>query len=342
MEGRNLPASRVMSQQNGIFIGQNLLPVEKIKITAAKDITIEAKGKKRFYRGSIEVVRKPQRTMLVVNTLDIEDYIKGVLYHEVSHRWPIEAIKAQAVAARSYAFYQVKQNKAKPYDLTNDIYSQVYGGRGSEQYRTNLAVNRTIGEILAYDGEILPAYFHATCGGHTEDVSELWKQDLPPLKGVVCEFCRLSPHYFWKKNFQSKTIQDKLNHKGHKIGLIEKIEVVERNDSERVRQLRITDREGKTLEISGKDFRDIIGPNTIRSNNYEILMQGYYFDLIGKGWGHGVGLCQWGAYGMSLNHYDYLDILNYYYPGADLITITSYLDKQFLKDTSVKSAYEVK
>ena len=258
--------------------------------------------------------------MLVVNAVELENYIKGVLYHEVSHYWPMESLKAQAVAARSYALYQMQMNRHKDFDVTSDIYSQVYGGRGSERYRTNIAIERTKGLVMVYRGKLLLAYFHATCAGHTEDVSELWKEDLPPLKGVACSFCRFSPHFFWKKNFRLKDIQDKLNAKGYGLGLIKEIRIIERNTSGRIKTLEIETRDGKKANISGKDFREIIGPNNIKSNNYEVDMQGYYMDLIGKGWGHGVGMCQWGAAQMASEGYSYEQILKYYYPGVDIVS----------------------
>ena len=97
----------------------------------------------------------------------------------------------------------------------------------------------------------------------------------------------------WKKNFRLRDIQTKLNDNGYSVGLIEKIEIAQRNASDRIRTLKITTREGKSMTISGKNFRNIVGPNVIRSNSYEIVMRGYYVDFYGRGWGHGVGFCQW-------------------------------------------------
>ncbi|MDP2654833.1 MAG: SpoIID/LytB domain-containing protein [Candidatus Omnitrophota bacterium] len=315
--GRNLRWSAVSPSGDGILIGEQEYPLERLRLIPGKDVTVRVGDKNRRYRGRIDVIRKDKR-LLVVNGIDLDDYIKGVLYHEVSDRWPLDAIMAQAVAARSYAVFQI-QSKAKfDYDMTSDIYSQVYGGRTSEHFRTNIAVNRTKGEILTYKGKVVPAYFHATCAGRTEDVSELWKQDLPPLKGVACGFCGHSPHMAWKKNFQSKAVQEKLNQKGYRLGLIKDIIVSRRNASGRIKELEIETRDGQRTKISGKDFREILGPNVIRSNMYEIQMRGYYFDVVGQGWGHGVGLCQWGAYGMSMQRYTYREILRHYYPGAEI------------------------
>ena len=163
------------------------------------------------------------------------------------------------------------------------------GGRSAERFRTNIAVRRTLGEILFYEGKVVPAYFHANCGGHTEDVSELWKHDLKPLKGVPDRFCVNAPLYRWEKNYKSSNIQDELNENGYDIGLIKEIKITEKNHSGRNKNLKIIDRAGKMTLITGKKFRDIIGPNTIKSNKYDINMKGYFFDLVGQGWGMGLG-----------------------------------------------------
>ncbi len=317
MQERALRASKVRIGEQGIGVGLQSFFSPRLKFSPLKDATVYVND--RRLRGEVDIVKNGNGSLTVVNVLNLEDYIKGVLYHEVSHYWPLESIKAQAVAARTYALYQMGINKAKDYDVTNDIYSQVYGGRNSERYRTSVAVDRTRGLILFYKGKIVPAYYSATCAGFTEDANELWKEDLAPLKGVQCDYCVHSPHSRWKKNFRLKDIQDKLNENGFKLGLIKEISIVERNASGRIRTLKITTRDDKTATISGKDFRNIIGPNLIRSNNYEIEMKGYYMDLIGKGWGHGVGLCQWGAAEMSRKGFNFKEILSYYYPGAEIV-----------------------
>ena len=316
-EGPRQPASTVRLLDRGIFIGMNVYPYKQLIIEPRRDASVIIN--KHHFRGSVVLIRTASNRLTVVNSINIEDYIKGVLYHEVSHHWPMEALKTQAVAARTYALYSMGSSKAKDYDVTNDIYSQVYGGKNSERYRTGLAVDRTQGEVLVYNNQILPAYFHATCAGMTEDADELWGGNLQPLRGVPCQFCQDSPHMHWKKNFQLKDVQEKLNKNGYKVGLIKEIQVAERNRSGRISTLKILGRRGDELIIKGKDFREILGPNVLKSNNYEIQMQGYYVDFIGKGWGHGVGMCQWGSRGMALQGFTYQQILNYYYPSAQLI-----------------------
>jgi stage II sporulation protein D len=318
-EGRALKSSRIYGRENGIQMGGEWYPLTALRLTPRKDITLGTGKGARRYRGSLDILLCEDMRLLAVNIIELEQYIKGVLYHEVSNRWPMEAMKAQAVAVRTYALYQMKENKTGKYDVTSDIYSQVYGGRSAERFRTNIAVNRTRGEIMTYERKILPAYYHASCGGYTENAGNLWKHALPPLEGVPCHFCRRGPHYTWKKNYQSKDIQDKLNGHSYKLGIIREISVAKRNESGRIEMLKITGRDGQETLVPGIQFRNIIGPNTIKSNNYEVVMKGYYFDLIGKGWGHGVGLCQWGAHQMARERYLYKGILAFYYPGVEIV-----------------------
>ena len=271
----------------------------------------------RAFRGRLNVIRKANNSFLVVNELDIEDYVKGILCHEAAPWWPMEALKAQAVIARSYAVYQKQWTKDKDFDLTNDIYSQVYGGKTSEKWRTNSAVNSTKGKVLVFEGKVFPSYYHATCAGRTEDASELWKINIAPLKGVKCGFCKQSPHFSWEKKIPLSEIKQRLEAKGYGLPRIESITISGRNLSGRAAFLRI-EGEGKVLEISAKDFRQVMNPNIIRSTNFSLELNADTADFKGLGWGHGVGLCPWGMYFMAQKASKYADILKYYFPRTEL------------------------
>ncbi len=311
----------LVSLENGkTKIGARIYDVPRVIIAPRRDISVSVND--GHFRGDIIVINNGGASFTAVNSIELEQYIRGVLYHEISDKWPMEAIKAQAVATRTFALYSMEKFAARDYDVTNDIYSQVYGGKGSERYRTNVAVRRTQGEVLMYKGNIFPAFFHANSGGMTEDASELWDVDILPLKGGIKSlFSENSPHYQWRKNFRLKDIQDALNNRGYELGLIKDIQVIERNKSGRVRELKITTRDGKTEIVEGKLFRDAIGPNLLRSNMYDVEMKGWYVDLTGHGWGHGVGMCQWGAYNMAMRRYNYRQILDFYYPSSDIVRV---------------------
>ncbi len=299
----------------GILVGDIESNSSRLFIKAGDADAITING--RRYKGDIELIKKDNLHLLAVNHIGLEEYIKGILYHEASHYWPMEALKAQAIACRTYAVYQAQESKTRDYDITSDIYSQVYGGRTSERYRTNRAVSQTQGAILTYQDKVFPAYFHATCAGHTEDASLLWNIDIPVLKGVPCEFCKESPHFNWHCVLELGELRQRLVNAGYRMGMIKEIEVLGKNKSGRNTELKIITT-SKEVKISAKDFRNIVGPNEIRSANFSVKVAGGDAVFEGLGWGHGVGLCQWGAYFMAKQGYKYEEILKYYYPQSDI------------------------
>jgi stage II sporulation protein D len=297
----------------GVLLGDIKSDSDKlfIKCEDAREIYIN----NRLFRGNIQLVKTGNSKLLVVNHIQMQDYIKGILYNEISHYWPVEALKAQAIVSRTFALYQMQESRSKNFDVTSDIYSQVYGGKFSERYRTSKAVDDTNGQVLFYKGKIFPAYFHATCGGVTEDAFVLWNIDLVPLKGGVCGFCKESPHYIWHGDISLKEMQDKLNQAGFKVGSISNILIDGRNKSGRITNIKIIS--GDTQKnIPPKDFRIALGPNFIKSLNFNVSVAGWDAVFEGIGWGHGIGLCQWGAYFMAKRGDSAEKILKHYYPGA--------------------------
>jgi stage II sporulation protein D len=314
--GKDLKAT-VTVYNNAILIGNHNCPATKILVKADTE-SIQING--RRFRGEILFIIKEGCRIAVVNYIELEDYVRGILYHETSHYWPLEVLKAQAVISRTFALYQARENASRDYDVTNDVYSQVYGGATSERYRTNIAVEDTKAEVLVYQGKIFPTYFHATCAGHTEDASLLWNISLAPLKGVACGFCKESPHFNWHCNLTKEEIRQALAKSGYKINNIEDILILGKDASGRITKLRIKDK-GQEHDISAKDFRGILGPGIIKSANFSISIVNDEVAFEGFGWGHGVGLCQWGAYFMAKEGYSYEKILKYYYPGSELLRI---------------------
>ncbi|MCM8790456.1 MAG: SpoIID/LytB domain-containing protein [Candidatus Omnitrophica bacterium] len=318
MEGPCLTA-KVVATKDGLRVGARQLNIGGIRVKVGKNSKIYVGGKR--FRGDIDILRKDNGRLMIINYIALDDYLYGVLYHEVSHRWPMEVLKAQAIAARTFALYQAKQNRLQLYDLRSDIYSQVYGGSGSEKWSTTMAVNSTKGLVLVYKGELLPAYYHATCAGRTEDASNLWKVNIPPLDGVECGFCVESPHYSWTKNMPLWKLEEKLASAGYKMGKIETVAVLSRNESGRVDKLSIKDNAGVSVVLTGKDFRQLLGPNELRSTNFDVSIKWGELILTGRGWGHGVGMCQWGSYGMAKKGIKADEILRRYYPGAEIVSV---------------------
>ena len=274
----------------------------------------------RIFRGKINIIIKANGKILVVNELKVEDYCAGVIAQEIAPWWPMDALKAQAIIARSYALYQKQLPRDNDFDLTSDIYSQVYGGKLSERWRTNRAVSLTKGKVLTYQGKPFPTYYHATCGGRTEDAACLWDIDLVPLRGVACNFCTHSPHYKWQAKIPLEDIRLKLITKGFQIQEIAAIEITGYDPSGRITGLEIKSQDDG-FTISLKDFRQALGPNIIRSANFTMQIDRGIVHFEGLGWGHGVGLCQWGMHRMAQEAYKYEQILQYYFPQSKLTRI---------------------
>ncbi|MEK6564535.1 MAG: SpoIID/LytB domain-containing protein [Candidatus Omnitrophota bacterium] len=313
-KGKNLKKRLIKADSGKITLPGALLNLARLRIFPKNGSTYI---NNRLYRGRVSIIPKENKRFLVVNELDPENYLRGILCNEIAPWWPLDALKAQAVVARTYALYQRQFTKNKDFDLTSDIYSQVYGGKTSEKWRSNRAVDLTRGEILTFKGKLFPAYYHAACGGHTEDAGMLWKVDLAPLKGVGCVFCSGSPHFKWQAEISSAEIKSKLSAKGFKIDYFDEIEIASLNPSGRINELEIKSADN-SLVISAKDFRQALGPNVLRSTNFtmKIISDKVYFE--GLGWGHGVGLCQWGMYELAKNGKNYKEILKYYYPQSEI------------------------
>jgi stage II sporulation protein D len=318
--GRNLNTT-VTADSDGILLGDFRASSGHLLLKAEGSSSLTVNG--RRFKEKIGILRQGNGRLLVTNVVNLEDYVKGILYHETSHYWPQDALMAQAIVCRSYALYQKEENRLKDFDLTSDVYSQVYGGLTSERQRTSAAVEETKGEILTFQGKVFPAFFSATCGGHTEDASVLWKIDLPPLKGVPCSFCQESPHYNWHYVLSRQELLKKIIGAGYKLEQVVAITPLERDPSGRVTGLRISSFLSQ-INISAKDFRNLVGPNLVRSTNFEVRLAHNDVVFQGVGWGHGVGMCQWGAYFMAKSGHTYIDILRHYYPGTEVVSLPAY------------------
>ncbi len=327
---RSLPALQVLKKgermiqvplvasTTGMRLGKDEWSVTGIRVEPQTDRDLFV-NQSRF-RGTVDVLKNGAGLLRAINRLDIEGYLYGVLHHEVASWWPMEALKAQAVAARTYALYQVLVSSTQEFDLKSDTSSQVYGGSTIERHRCKRAVDETRGKVLVYQGKIFPTYFHATCAGITAGSQELWKIDIPPLSGKVrCNFCWFSPHRNWRAQIPLADIEEKMNKVGRPIGQILKIEVISVTPSGRVGSLRLTGNAGEFV-MAAKDFRIWVGGDKIRSTHFRITTKDDFADFHGRGWGHGVGLCQWGTLGQALLGHPYEEILKLYYPGAEIAT----------------------
>lgn len=267
--------------------------------------------------GTVRVSRKGH-AISVVNQVDLEEYVKGVVPSEVSSAWHPEMLKVQAVAARTYALYNKMLSGARDYDVMATIQDQVYRGRTGVDHRVEEAVESTRGIVVTHQQAPIYAAFSSTAAGPTEDAVNVWaNKDLPYLKGVECPFDLESPYYQWKASVKIEQLEKNLRHQGFAVGTIATITPIAFSRAGRVARLRILHSGGETL-LRGEDLRKAAGYTVIPSTQFEVESIGADVVFAGYGAGHAVGLCQWGAKELAELGYSYNSILQYYYPGTEL------------------------
>lgn len=340
----------------------------------------------------------------VVNTINLEEYLYGVIKEEMYITSPMEALKAQAVMSRTFALKSMERHGSEGYALCSSTHCQMYGGVESEDPRAKKAVDSTRNYILKYKGELISGYFTSVCGGYTAANNLVWNGGpISYLQGVRCPYCSDSPNYEWEVKFTGKALAEYLRKSGYDVSVVEAIKAVEVTPSGRIRTLEIT-HPGGTLTIGGNKFRLAVDPRAMKSTRYTVrkirdidyegrieqLLEGLkdrkqdgkietaenkegnssdntvreIIDLIrekrgdppvesspprdqqtqpasspgennfsektklsaeepqevflfqGRGYGHGIGLCQWGARNMAKRGYRCQRILKHYYPGV--------------------------
>ncbi len=300
---------------------KNSLQVEGVeykKLTFSAASAVQVNGKP--YRGIAEV-SVFEKGILVVNQLPLEEYLVGLINCEISSAWPIEAVKAQAVIARTYALNKKDARRTALYHLESSVIDQVYDGCEIEDSRAMRGVTDTAGEVLTHDGAVIQAFYHSNCGGRTESSENVWGARLPYLMGVDCAYCTASPSTVWEVRIVLKDIEDKLRNSGFKVGTISDVRLGSRNNRGRLKNVVILSTRGETV-LSGDQFRKVIGYGIIKSTNFTMKLSNGEAIFSGLGNGHGVGLCQWGAKQRSLDGFGYDEILSYYYPGTKLTRLS--------------------
>ncbi len=271
----------------------------------------------RTYRGKLEVAAGRDGLLTIINELDLEKYLVGLINHEISSSWNMEAVKAQAIVARTYALFQRSQRQEDFYDLESTVLDQVYGGSLLEDERARRAVEETRGTIITYNGKPIRALYHSCCGGHTESSRYFTGEDLPYLEGVACPFCRNAPNFFWIYSISLDKLSRRLNAAGVVSGRIASLSVARRSPSTRAVEFAVV-AGSKTTMVPGETIRRIVGYDRLKSLMIKLTVRNGEAVFMGSGAGHGVGLCQWGMKGMADKGYRSAQILGYYYPGTHL------------------------
>ncbi len=277
----------------------------------------------RRYRGLIELRRTPMGRLTVINEIDLEQYLYGVLKMEVDPRWPPEALKAQAVAARTLALQSMGRFAAEGYDLRATTESQVYAGINAEDPRTTAAVDATRGVIMTFTGRPIFAAYHSDSGGATESSEYVWGQPYAYLRGVADPFGADAPAREWLSRIDLPTLEARLARAGRWVAGITGVEVISTSPSGRVLTVRVSGG-GGAMDVRGTDLRQVLGVSFLRSTLFAARVVGddgaAAVEFQGRGSGHGVGMSQWGAWGQAVAGRSYPEILRFYYQGIQLDT----------------------
>ena len=304
---------KTKDKQDGIVVLGKFYPTTGI-IVESKNIFTVDKKKLKFKL----LVTTYNEKLYLINLLPIESYLAGIIHTEISPNWPTEAIKAQIVVSRTYALRKKFKNLYRPYDLGTTVLDQVYKGMAKITIHSTRLVASTFGEVISYRHELIEAFFHSNSGGLTEEGTYFSGVEVPYLKTTNdLKYLKGAPKTNWTYKIKIKKFSYYLRKANLVKGELHKISVIKRSKAGRVLKLQLFSKKIKT--ISGEKLRSIIGYIKIPSTKFTISINSKYLIIKGKGFGHGVGMSQWGAYGMAKAKKDYKTIIHKYFKNVKII-----------------------
>lgn len=310
-------AAAIRWQAGAFLVGREKLrgDVLTIRPSGAGELALDG----RRYRGALEL-RHKGGGLTGVNIVPVDDYLLSVVPEEMPVDWPAEAIKAQSVAARSFALASCGRHAGEGYDLCTTTHCQLYTGTAAEKSASNAAIKATRGEVLTYGGKPIEALFHTDSGGMTENSEDVWGSHVPYLRAAKDTPAKTMP---WTKTISRADLERKLAAKGHDIGKVRSIALSplaigraakDRTASGRVKTMTVKGTKG-TATLSGTTWRSLLG---LKSTLFDAKLTKDAVTFTGYGSGHGLGISQWGAERMAAKGASYAEILYHYYTGTKL------------------------
>jgi stage II sporulation protein D len=267
----------------------------------------------RVYDGVLEGLTQGS-TLCLVSRVSLESYVASVIASEMGLSFPDEALKAQAIAARSYAIHRILTRDARPWHLQSTTISQVYRGIARGRERAESLAAEVGGIVLTWDGEILDGLYSSTCGGRTRPAGEAFGGDtIPPLEGVPCGRCDDAPLFRWEADAAADVLMRRLGRTGRILAVTDQTF----HGSGRLRTVTFRTTAG-TIDVSAVDIRRALRPAARSTWLADVRVEKDRIHVMGRGFGHGVGLCQYGARGMAMRRASAAEILAHYYPGSRL------------------------
>lgn len=283
-------------------------------LTLTADTPLTYDGKR--YRGALLPLVDGERLALV-NRIDLEEYVAGVIANEMAPDWPLESLKAQAVASRSYALFHMGRRAEKGWDLSATTASQVYRGLTNQTDRVRQAVDETAGLVVIHGGVVAETLYHSSAGGKTADIGELWSGKRKPyLVSRPALFEGASPYDRWQATLSGAAVGSALATLGYRVASVRNIRPAAYTRSGRLDKLRVFHDKGVVI-VDAHRFRQAVGATTLRSTRFSLArLANGSFAFTGRGYGHGVGMSQYSAKGMAERGKDFAAILNHFYPGG--------------------------
>ena len=338
-EGEGLDWSEIRAVDGGLSMGGRTYDEKALTLRPEVDGTLEIEYTRDLrdnpvkptvvrYAGSLHVHVLPDRKLALVNELDLEEYLKGVVGKEMNLSEGVEALKTQVIAARTYAIHEqrlgrVRRVKGEVFDLYDDERSQVYGGLERHTELADRLVEDTRGHFLVYEGKLVRAFYSSSCGGHTDAAWEVLQDEtdrIPPLAGVKCGYCERRAAHKWKEPaiVPKKEIAEKFLPADLRGARIRSVEITKSLPGGRATEisLRLENSSRVVKLAAGTEFRRQVAAR-LRSLLWDrIEDRGEVVAIYGRGYGHGAGMCQIGAYEMARDGKTAAEILEYYFPGA--------------------------
>ena len=310
-------AAAIRWQDGAFLVGREKLRGEVLTIrpSGAGELALDG----RCYRGALEL-RHKGGGLTAVNIVPVDGYLRSVVPEEMPVDWPAEAIKAQSVAARSFALASRGRHAGEGYDLCTTTHCQLYTGTVAEKSASNAAIKATRGEVLTYGGKPIEALFHTDSGGMTENSEDVWGSHVPYLRAAKDTPTKTMP---WTKTISRADLERKLAAKGHDIGKVRSLALSplaigraakDRTASGRVKTMTVKGTKG-TATLSGTTWRSLLG---LKSTLFDAKLTKEAVTFTGYGSGHGLGISQWGAKRLAETGKSYADILHHYYTGTKL------------------------
>jgi stage II sporulation protein D (peptidoglycan lytic transglycosylase) len=302
---------------SGVYLGSTNYGAEGVIILPVGATRLSVNGNR--YSGGIHLWMAAGK-LSVINHVEIEDYVEGVLAGEMPAAWPADALMAQAVAARSYVLHARMMRLKAEWDVKSSVEDQVYRpGKSHSPYEE--AVAHTRGQVLLHDGHHFSTFYHSTCGGRTLTPRKaMGKDGFDFYEGVACAHCSQSKRYRWTCAISAAALASDLREAGYGVDSRPTgVDVVERAGGAGL--LASVTWQGGSVDVPMVAFRRIAGRMKVSSGNFTCVPQGDALILSGRGFGHGAGMCQYGARGQASNGVDWKSILHYYYKSVELVKL---------------------